>query len=45
MLDDPAFHPILDKAEELGAPVYIHLMVLAFAQVKGYGFALAGDQN
>lgn len=45
MLDDPAYHPILEKAEELGVPVYIHPTVAAFAQMKGYGFDLAGAQN
>ncbi len=45
MLDDPAYHPILEKAEELGVPVNIHPTVSAFAQMKEYGFALAGAQN
>jgi predicted TIM-barrel fold metal-dependent hydrolase len=30
MLDDPAYHPILEKAEELGVPVNIHPTVPAF---------------
>lgn len=32
VLDDPAYHPILEKAEELGVPVSIHPTVPAFAQ-------------
>ena len=32
VVDDPAYHPILEKAEELGVPVSIHPTVPAFAQ-------------
>ena len=42
MLDDPAYRPILQKAEKLGVPVYIHPTVSQSPQLKGYGFALAG---
>ncbi|PKN63776.1 MAG: 5-carboxyvanillate decarboxylase [Deltaproteobacteria bacterium HGW-Deltaproteobacteria-15] len=42
MLDDPAFCPILRRAEKLGIPIYLHPTVAAVPQLKGYGFALAG---
>lgn len=42
MIDDPKYHPILQKAEELGVPVYLHPTVPAFKEAHGYGFALAG---
>jgi predicted TIM-barrel fold metal-dependent hydrolase len=42
MLDDPAYRPILKRAEQLGVPIYLHPTVPAAAQMKGYGFALAG---
>lgn len=42
MLDDPTYRPLLQKAEKLGVPVYIHPTVSASDQLKGYGFALAG---
>ena len=42
MLDDPAYRPILHRAEKLGVPVYLHPAVPAGAEMKGYGFALAG---
>jgi predicted TIM-barrel fold metal-dependent hydrolase len=41
-LDDERYRPILERAERLGAPVYIHPTVPAIPQAKGYGFALAG---
>ena len=41
-LDDPVFRPILERAEKLGVPVYLHPTVSASPQMKGYGFALAG---
>ena len=41
-LDDPMFRPILEKAEKLRVPVYLHPTVSASPQMKGYGFALAG---
>ncbi len=41
-LDDKRYLPILQKAEELGVPVYLHPTVPAIPQVRSYGFALAG---
>jgi predicted TIM-barrel fold metal-dependent hydrolase len=41
-LDDPVFRPILERAEKLDVPVYLHPTVSASPQMKGYGFALAG---
>lgn len=41
-LDDEKYWPILEKAEKLGVPIYIHPTVPAIPQVRGYGFALAG---
>jgi predicted TIM-barrel fold metal-dependent hydrolase len=41
-LDDKKYLPILERAAELGVPVYIHPTVPAIPQAKGYGFALAG---
>lgn len=42
MLDDPAYRPILQRAEKLGVPIYLHPTVPAGSQMRGYGFALAG---
>jgi hypothetical protein len=41
-LDDEKYWPILEKAEKLGVPIYIHPTVPAIHQLRGYGFALAG---
>ncbi|MFZ0452064.1 MAG: amidohydrolase family protein [Desulfatiglandaceae bacterium] len=41
-LDDMEYRPILQKAEKLGVPIYIHPTVSAITQMRGYGFALAG---
>jgi predicted TIM-barrel fold metal-dependent hydrolase len=41
-LDDKKYLPILQRAAQLGVPVYLHPTVPAIAQVQGYGFALAG---
>ena len=42
MLDDPAYRPILQRAEKLGVPIYLHPAVPAGPEMTGYGFALAG---
>jgi len=41
-LDHKEYRPILQKAEKLGVPIYIHPTVPAITQMRGYGFALAG---
>jgi predicted TIM-barrel fold metal-dependent hydrolase len=41
-LDDKKYWPIIGLCERLGVPIYVHPTVPAIAQVKGYGFALAG---
>jgi predicted TIM-barrel fold metal-dependent hydrolase len=41
-LDDKKYLPILQRAAKLGVPVYIHPTVPAIAELRGYGFALAG---
>lgn len=41
-LDDPRYLPILETAERLGVPIYLHPTVPAITQTRGYGFALAG---
>jgi hypothetical protein len=41
-LDDERYRPILERAEKLGVPIYIHPTVPAIPQMRGYGFALAG---
>jgi len=41
-LDDERYRPILERAEKLGVPIYIHPTVPAIPQLRGYGFALAG---
>ena len=41
-LDDQQYWPILQRAEELDVPIYLHPTVPAFPQVRTYGFTLAG---
>ena len=41
-LDDKKYLPILERAEKLNVPIYLHPTVPAIPQLKGYGFALAG---
>lgn len=41
-LDDSAYWPILAKAEELNAPIYLHPTVPNSPPMRKYGFALAG---
>ena len=41
-LDDERYNVILERAEKLNAPIYLHPTVPAVSQVRGYGFALAG---
>jgi len=41
-LDDKEYWPILEKAESLGAPIYLHPTVPAMPPMRKYGFALAG---
>jgi predicted TIM-barrel fold metal-dependent hydrolase len=41
-LDEDRFLPILERAERLNVPVYLHPTVPAIPQVRTYGFALAG---
>jgi predicted TIM-barrel fold metal-dependent hydrolase len=41
-LDDQRYWPILERAEKLGVPVYLHPTVPAISQLRTYGFALAG---
>lgn len=41
-LDDAIFLPILERAEKLGVPVYLHPTVPAISQLTNYGFSLAG---
>lgn len=41
-LDEDRFVPILERAERLNVPVYLHPTVPAIPQVRTYGFALAG---
>lgn len=41
-LDDKRYWPILEKAERLGVPIYLHPTVPKIAEVRSYGFALAG---
>ena len=41
-LDDKKYLPILERAAQLGVPVYLHPTVPAIPQSRGYGFALAG---
>jgi predicted TIM-barrel fold metal-dependent hydrolase len=41
-LDEDRFLPILQRAEKLNVPIYLHPTVPAIPQLKGYGFPLAG---
>jgi len=41
-LDDPKYWVLLDKAERLDVPVYLHPTVSAISELRTYGFALAG---
>lgn len=41
-LDEKRYWPILERAESLGVPIYIHPTVPAIPQARAYGFALAG---
>ena len=41
-LDEDLYWPILERAESLGVPIYLHPTVPAISQVKPFGFALAG---
>lgn len=41
-LDDKRYLPILERAERLGVPIYLHPTVPAIPQLRTYGFALAG---
>jgi len=41
-LDNEKYHVILERAEMLHVPIYLHPTVPAISQVRSYGFALAG---
>lgn len=41
-LDEKRYQIILEKAERLNVPIYLHPTIPAITQVRGYGFALAG---
>lgn len=41
-LDDEEFLPILERAEKLGVPIYLHPTIPAIPQAQKYGFALGG---
>jgi predicted TIM-barrel fold metal-dependent hydrolase len=41
-LDEKQYRPILERAEKLNVPIYLHPTVSAISQVKTYGFPLAG---
>lgn len=41
-LDDREYWPILEKAESLDVPIYLHPTVPAIPPMRKYGFALAG---
>jgi predicted TIM-barrel fold metal-dependent hydrolase len=41
-LDEEKYLPILERAERLGVPIYLHPTVPAIPQVRTYGFAIAG---
>ena len=41
-LDEEEYLPILERAEKLDIPIYLHPTVPAMPQVRTYGFALAG---
>ena len=42
-LDDKRYRPILERAERLNIPIYLHPTVPAIPQVRTYGFAIAGS--
>jgi predicted TIM-barrel fold metal-dependent hydrolase len=41
-LDDDQYWPILEKAAELGVPIYLHPAIPAIPALRKYGFALGG---
>jgi uncharacterized protein len=41
-LDEAQYRPILERAEQLEAPIYLHPTVPAIPPLRRYGFALAG---
>jgi predicted TIM-barrel fold metal-dependent hydrolase len=41
-LDEQKYWPILERAEQLDVPIYLHPTVPAMPQLRRYGFALAG---
>ena len=41
-LDDQRYWPILDKAEELDVPIYLHPTIPACPHLRTYGIAMAG---
>lgn len=41
-LDEKKYWPILERAERLDVPIYLHPTVPAMPQLRRYGFALAG---
>ena len=41
-LDEPMYWPILERAEQVDVPIYLHPTVPAMPQLRRYGFALAG---
>jgi predicted TIM-barrel fold metal-dependent hydrolase len=41
-LDEQKYWPILERAEQLDVPIYLHPSVPAIPQLRTYGFALAG---
>ena len=43
ILDEKQYRPILERAEKLNVPVYLHPTVSAVSQIKAYGFPLAGN--
>ncbi|NWF91685.1 MAG: amidohydrolase [Syntrophaceae bacterium] len=41
-LDEKQYRPILERAERLNVPIYLHPTVSAYSQADRYGFPLAG---
>jgi predicted TIM-barrel fold metal-dependent hydrolase len=41
-LDEQTYWPILERAEQLDVPIYLHPTIPAMPQLRTYGFALAG---
>ena len=41
-LDERKYWPILERAEQLGVPIYLHPTIPAMPPLRKYGFALAG---